>query len=157
MEHYMALRNEADFIKELIYDRQIFIRQIADMYHRRPATAAEIDALRRQAQEILGDDAAVARLMAAVQAPDEKRAQPEPVPDRADDEHAKTDQAWAKLGLRLTPIPTIKFKELKNKFDRLDSYRGALRVAEVRPGSPAAKEHLQPGDLLVGLHIWETV
>ena len=62
----MALRNEADFIKELIYDRKIFIRQIADMYHRRPATAAEIDALRQQAQEIVGDDAAVDRLMAAV-------------------------------------------------------------------------------------------
>ena len=66
MERYMALRNEADFIKELIYDRKIFIRQIADMYHRRPATAAEIDALRQQAQEIVGDDAAVDRLMAAV-------------------------------------------------------------------------------------------
>jgi beta-lactamase regulating signal transducer with metallopeptidase domain len=157
MEHYMALKNEADFIKELIYDRKIFIRQIADMYHRRPATAAEIDALRRQAQETLGDDAAVARLMAAVQAPDEKRAPPEPAADRADDAHDKTDQAWAKLGLRLTPIPAAKFKELKNKFDRLDSYRGALRVDEVRPGSAAAMEHLQPGDLLVGLHIWETV
>ncbi len=67
MERYMALRNEADFIKELIYDRKIFIRQITDMYHRRPATAAEIDALRQQALEIVGDDAAVARLMTAVQ------------------------------------------------------------------------------------------
>jgi hypothetical protein len=156
MERYTALRNEADFIKELIYDRQIFIRQIADMYHRRPATSAEIDALRRQAEETLGDDAAVARLMAAVQAKDEKPARAEPAPS-ADDPHAKTDQAWATLGLRLTTIPATIFKELKRKNDRLDSYRGALRVDDVRAGSPAAKEHLERGDLLVGLHIWETV
>ncbi|HEY2149123.1 MAG TPA: hypothetical protein VGH32_14380, partial [Pirellulales bacterium] len=46
---------------------RIFIRQIADMYHRRPATAAEIEALKKQAGEILQIDAAVARLMAAVE------------------------------------------------------------------------------------------
>jgi hypothetical protein len=73
MEHYLALRSKADFIKELIYHRSIFIRQIADMYHRRPATQAEIDALRTQASEILADEAAVARLMAAVE-PDRKKA-----------------------------------------------------------------------------------
>ena len=68
-EHYRDLRNKADFIKEVNYHRAIFIRQIADMYHRPPAAAAtpaEIDALRKQAAEILQNDAAVARLMVAI-------------------------------------------------------------------------------------------
>lgn len=74
MQHYIKLKNKADFISELIYERKIFIRQIADMYHRRPATAAEIEALRKQAGEILQNDAAVARLMAAVEADPKKTA-----------------------------------------------------------------------------------
>ncbi len=66
-EHYEDLRNKADFIKEVNYHRAIFIRQIADMYHRLPAaTAAEVEALRKQATEVVQNDAAVARLMAAV-------------------------------------------------------------------------------------------
>jgi hypothetical protein len=68
-EHYRELRNKADFIKEVNYDRATFIRQIADMYHRPPAAGAtplETDALRKLAAEILQNDAAVARLMAAI-------------------------------------------------------------------------------------------
>ena len=167
MERYMVLRNEADFIKELIYDRKIFIRQIADMYHRRPATAAEIDALRQQAQEIVGDDAAVARLMAAVEAgePNEhggSRPEDGGVPEHVrveieNSENESSNRAWSMLGLRLSQVSTEEFKELKNKFKGLNTYRGALRVDEVRTESPAAKEHLRRGDLLVGLHIWETI
>ena len=167
MERYMALRNEADFIKELIYQRHIFIRQIADMYHRRPATAAEIEALRQQAQEIVGDDAAVARLMAAVQASeplehgdDRPKDRGVPEPDRIEIGNAKIDagdRAWSLLGLRLSQISAEESKELRDKFKRHGAYRGALRVDEVRSGSPAAKERLERGDLLVGMHIWETV
>jgi hypothetical protein len=68
-EHYRDLRDKADFIKDVNYHRANFIRQIADMYHRPPAAAAtpaEIDALRKQAAEILQNDAAVARLMMAI-------------------------------------------------------------------------------------------
>ena len=36
-------------------------------------------------------------------------------------------------------------------------YRGGLAVAEVRSGSPAAAQGIRPGDVLVGMHIWETV
>jgi serine protease Do len=31
-----------------------------------------------------------------------------------------------------------------------------MRVVEVRPGSPAAKEGIRSGDILVGMHGWET-
>jgi hypothetical protein len=69
MKRYIDLKNKADFISELIRQRKTFIRQIADMYHRRLATPTEIDALRKQAGEALQNDAAVARLLAAVAAP----------------------------------------------------------------------------------------
>jgi serine protease Do len=31
-----------------------------------------------------------------------------------------------------------------------------MRVDSVRPGSPAADEGILPGDILVGMHKWET-
>ena len=31
-----------------------------------------------------------------------------------------------------------------------------MRVDDVRPNSPAAKEGIQAGDILVGMHKWET-
>jgi len=37
-----------------------------------------------------------------------------------------------------------------------DQYRGGMRITAVRPTSPAAKNGIRPGDILVGLHIWET-
>jgi hypothetical protein len=75
MKRYMELKNKSDFIKELIYRRHIFIRQIADMYHRRPATAWEIEELRRSADQRLANESAVARLMAAVVADPKKAAE----------------------------------------------------------------------------------
>jgi serine protease Do len=36
-------------------------------------------------------------------------------------------------------------------------YRGGMRVTGVRPNSPAARNGIKKDDILVGLHIWETV
>ena len=32
-----------------------------------------------------------------------------------------------------------------------------MTITEVRPDSSAARQHLRSGDVLVGMHIWETV
>ena len=37
------------------------------------------------------------------------------------------------------------------------AYQGGLNVQSVRPDSPAARQGIRRGDILVGMHIWETV
>ena len=46
----------------------------------------------------------------------------------------------------------------QDEFKRLNTrYRGGLTVLDVRPGSPAAQQGIRRGDVLVGMHIWETI
>ncbi len=59
-------------------------------------------------------------------------------------------RVWEVLGLNLSPEP-------KQTFERRSTrYRGGMHVDGVRPNSPAAQEGIQPGDILVGMHKWET-
>ncbi len=60
--------------------------------------------------------------------------------------------AWELLGVELRPIAPEEFR--KNHQTR---YRGGLSVVAVRPNSPAASQGIVPGDVLVGMHIWETL
>jgi len=60
-------------------------------------------------------------------------------------------RSWRVLGLRLNPVPTQKFRTYKSR------YRGGLSVASVRPDSPAARQGIRTGDVLVGMHVWETI
>ena len=60
------------------------------------------------------------------------------------------DRAWKLLGVRLNPIPSEQFQSSN------DRYRGGLTVTQIRPGSPADRQNIRRGDILVGLHVWET-
>lgn len=60
--------------------------------------------------------------------------------------------AWETLGLELKSIAT---KEFRRRYQT--RYRGGLSVISVRRDSPAAKQGIRRGDVLVGMHIWETV
>ncbi len=64
---------------------------------------------------------------------------------------AADEPAWQLLGMRLTPIPQQEFQRIRTR------YHGGLRVTDVKPGSPAAKQGIRRGDVLVGMHIWETI
>ena len=63
-----------------------------------------------------------------------------------------TELAWETLGLDLQPIAPAEFRELYQT-----RYRGGLVVVNVRPNSPASAQGIKPGDVLVGMHIWETI
>jgi serine protease Do len=46
----------------------------------------------------------------------------------------------------------------QDDFSRLNTrYRGGLTVLDVKPGSPAAQQGIRRGDVLVGMHVWETI
>ncbi len=61
------------------------------------------------------------------------------------------ETAWRQLGVRLSPVPN----ELVTRVS--STLRGGMAVTELNPDSPAAKAGIQKGDVLVGLHQWETV
>jgi serine protease Do len=58
---------------------------------------------------------------------------------------------WRKLGLRLNPVNA----ELVSRTNQ--QLHGGLAVSEVNPDSAASKAGIQRGDILVGLHQWETL
>jgi serine protease Do len=64
---------------------------------------------------------------------------------------ALADRSWSVIGLKLSPMDQDDFKALNTR------YRGGLTVLDVRSGSPAAQQGIRRGDVLVGMHIWETI
>lgn len=63
-----------------------------------------------------------------------------------------TNPAWDVLGLELKPISADDFQQTHE-----NRYRGGLTVLAVRPNSPADAQGIRSGDVLVGMHVWETV
>ena len=61
------------------------------------------------------------------------------------------DPNWRALGMRLAPVSPEQFRRFRTR------YRGGLRVTDVRPGGPAGLQGVRPGDVLLGMHIWETI
>ena len=61
------------------------------------------------------------------------------------------ERCWNEIGLRLQPAAAGKVQKLQAR------YRGGLVVTEVRPNGPAAEQGIKEGDILVGLHVWETI
>jgi hypothetical protein len=61
-----------------------------------------------------------------------------------------SERIWNTLGMRLEPIPPGEFGKTHSK------YHGGLTVAAIRPGSAAERAKIAAGDILVGLHVYET-
>ena len=74
-----------------------------------------------------------------------------PLAEIARDAESLDDRCWAEIGLRLQPASASKVQKLQAR------YRGGLVVTSVREGGPAAEQGIQEGDILVGLHVWETI
>jgi serine protease Do len=61
------------------------------------------------------------------------------------------DLAWRRLGVRLMPASSDAMARGGS------TLRGGLLVTEVNPDGPGARAGIQRGDILVGLHQWETI
>lgn len=68
-------------------------------------------------------------------------------PKRASD----AERVWESLGLRLEPVGSSLLRSYQKQ------YRGGLKVTAVRSDSPAATDGIRQGDVLLGIHIWETI
>jgi len=60
-------------------------------------------------------------------------------------------RTWNTFGMRLAAVAPETFRNLKTR------YHGGLRVVSVRTEGPAARQGIRPGDILVGMHVWETI
>ena len=63
----------------------------------------------------------------------------------------RTSSFGTEVGLRLEPMSAPAVQKLQAR------YRGGLVVVEVREDGPAAEQGIRAGDILVGLHVWETI
>ncbi len=61
------------------------------------------------------------------------------------------ERCWHELGLKVEPMAAAKVQRLQSR------YRGGLLVTSVRSGGPAGDQGIREGDILVGLHVWETI
>jgi serine protease Do len=61
------------------------------------------------------------------------------------------DLVWQKLGLQLTPVASDSVAKLNRQLN------GGLEVTAVQETGVAAKAGIKKGDILVGLHQWETL
>jgi len=61
------------------------------------------------------------------------------------------ERVWETLGLRLEPVGASQLRNYQKQ------YRGGLRVTAVRRDSPASADGIRQGDILLGVHIWETI
>jgi serine protease Do len=61
------------------------------------------------------------------------------------------EMIWRKLGVRLTPVGA-------DSVSRTDSrLRGGMEVVQINPNGASARAGIKRGDVLVGLHQWETL
>ncbi len=72
-------------------------------------------------------------------------------PDRTPRPPVTLDIAWRKLGLQLAPIANDAVSKVNRQLN------GGLEVTAVLDESAAAKAGIKKGDILVGLHQWETL
>jgi serine protease Do len=61
------------------------------------------------------------------------------------------DKSWTVLGLRAEPMAAEEFRQFRSR------YRGGLLITGVRDDGPAAQQGIRRGDVLLGVHEWETI
>jgi serine protease Do len=60
-------------------------------------------------------------------------------------------EVWQRFGMRATPVTAGELGDARQNF------KGGLRITAIRPNGLAERNGIRQGDILVGLHVWETV
>jgi serine protease Do len=64
------------------------------------------------------------------------------------------DLAWSVIGIQAKPVAESMMRRLNTRMRT--KYRGGLYIHAVRPGSAADQQGIVPGDVLLGIHGWQT-
>ncbi len=62
--------------------------------------------------------------------------------------------AWQVIGIGAKPMAASSMRRLNSRLGT--SYGGGLYITRVRPGSAAAEQSIAAGDILLGIHEWQT-
>ncbi|MEM9643755.1 MAG: trypsin-like peptidase domain-containing protein [Planctomycetota bacterium] len=62
--------------------------------------------------------------------------------------------AWKVIGIQAKPMTAAAMRRLNQRLGT--SYGGGLYIARVRTNSPAAEQGISAGDILLGIHEWQT-
>lgn len=99
-----------------------------------------------------GDKSETASMtLATIAAGRRSGSEPTSAPARPQTEELAHDKAYRLMGIRIVPVAESEKRQLGDK------YRGGMKITEVKPQSTAAQNGIHVGDVLVGLHVWETV
>ncbi|WP_162006765.1 trypsin-like peptidase domain-containing protein [Roseimaritima sediminicola] len=61
---------------------------------------------------------------------------------------------WEWIGIRAEPLNISSVRRMNSRLGT--NYKGGLRITSLRSGSPAARQGIEPGDVLLGIHEWRT-
>lgn len=67
---------------------------------------------------------------------------------------AEANQPWSVVGIQARPVSGASIRRLNSQMKT--DYPGGLTITAVRSGSPAAEQGIQAGDILLGIHGWQT-
>ncbi len=73
---------------------------------------------------------------------------------RRPDSYSVTELAWSIIGVQAKPVPDSTMRRLNSRMRT--RYRGGLYVTAVKPGSAAERQGIIAGDVLLGIHGWQT-
>ena len=73
---------------------------------------------------------------------------------RTPDSYTVKELAWSIIGVQAKPVPDSTMRRLNSRMRT--RYRGGLYVTAVKAGSAAERQGIIAGDVLLGIHGWQT-
>ena len=77
-------------------------------------------------------------------------------PSFTDDPRRIASRIWNVVGIHAEPLSATAMRQLNGRLRIEKPYQGGLRITAIRPGSPADRQLIRSGDVLLGIHGWQT-